>query len=154
MKDYKLISKANTIKEIKNERATIDLILKPISREKWVKYINSQPDLFWYVDSPLGQLHKNHPESPLDPNLYYAIAYYDYDKKKEHSDTEIRFPLHSQYITFKFPRTTVQRLEMMWRMAEALDCYLTAGFRNTVITPTKFEKLKDKYSLNKRGKKE
>lgn len=147
MANYHLISKSNTPEELKKIFLISQANLKPISRERWIEYINNHPDFFWYIDAPLGQLHI---KSGLDPNRYYNRAYYDYNPKQGYSDTVIEFPLNSQYINFQYPRVTVRRLQMMWNMAEALDCYLTKGYKK-IITKEKFEKLIERYTPKKRG---
>ena len=149
MANFELISKSNTPEELENIILISQFKFKPISREHWFEYINNHPDFFWYIDAPLGQLHI---KSGLDHNLYYARAYYDYDPKQGYSDTVVEFPINSQYIDFQYPKVTVRRLQMMWNMAEALDCYLTKGYKK-IITKEKFEKLIERYTPKKRGAK-
>lgn len=113
-------------------------------------YISNHAEFTWYIDTPLGQLDKNHPEYPLSPQFYYARVYYKYKPKKGYSFVVVEIPLqHCPYINFQFPRTTTQILEMMWEMAEALDCMLIKNYA-TRISPEKLEKLLAKYSRKKK----
>lgn len=136
---YSLYSKKNKLKEIRSNQP------KLIDKKLWLDYISNHEDFTWYIDSPLGQLDKNHPTYPLDPELYYVRAYYKYNKKKGYSNVVIEFFLqHCRYIVFQYPRITIDILNMMWEMANALDCHLVKG--RSIVSEEKFEKIKAKYS--------
>jgi hypothetical protein len=143
MKNFFLYNNKNRKKDWMNPSPTFPYIPYLINKEKWLKYINDNSTFFWYIDSPVGQIDKNHPEYPLSLNKHFSCVFWEYDLKKGYSDTIIE---NFDYVVkFQFPRTTIKRLEMMWAMAKALDCHLVMGNSN-IIDEKKFLKLKEKYA--------
>jgi hypothetical protein len=143
MRDFSLYNNLNKKKEIGAHTPGIPTIRHFIDQEKWLNYINSNSAFFWYIDAPIGQLDKNHPEYPLDLKYYYCRAFWEYSIKLGYSDTVIE--CFDTRICFQFPSTTIKRLEMMWAMAKALDCHLVMGNSN-IIDEKNFLKLKEKYA--------
>ncbi len=144
---YSLYHRLNTKQEIAHHTPGIPTIKHFIEEEKWKDYINSHPDFFFEYDTPMGKLGREDKEDPLNPQYYFARAFYGNNPGKGYSDTEIVY--FGYKITFQFPVTTPKRLDMMWEMAHALDCHFVKG-NSTIIDEQKFQKLKAKYDRSKK----
>jgi hypothetical protein len=144
MSNFSLYNKNNKKSDLSSPSPVFPYLPHIIEEEKWKEFINSNSDFFWFINSPHGQLNKNHPDHPLDPKFYYRSAYWQYDIKKGYSDIMLVF--HHYCIDFRFPRITPKRLEMMWSIAEELDCHLVIGTCK-IIDEKKFLKLKEKYAV-------
>jgi hypothetical protein len=141
MNDYRLVSKKNSKKDIQLDR------YHPINEDDWKAYVYNSPDFIFEYDTPMGQLHRNDPEYPLDPRRYFGRAFFEANRSTFYSETQALF--HEKYIAFKIPVTTIRRLDMMWKMAQALDCHLVKG-NSTIIDEKKFQTLKEKYDRTKK----
>lgn len=136
-----------------NIRRTKKFIPSPLIKEdeeilltEWQQYVDSDTELMWEEESPIAEDFKSEGKEWIKKENYRNQAYYDFNVKKNWAG--LRFSFFQGTISVNTERQTLNRVEKMWDVAEALNGYLFK--KGTRFTEKKLEKLRDKYDKTRK----
>ncbi|MCB0652847.1 MAG: hypothetical protein KDC85_16330 [Saprospiraceae bacterium] len=123
----------------------------PISLEKWRDYVDSDSELFWFEDTPLGQESLKVSKDNNLPLNIKTFAHMDFNKKYGHGNVQLNYLNQDgyRYISILHTRESLGRIEKYYQIAHSLEANL---YKNkTLIDEKQLNKIREKYK-SKGGK--